>query len=232
MYFHRFVGVADGCLSYNAKSRIYLFMETQVYRNYVLLSLGMFQEWRQLSRIHLRDLVPAYTSLEVKMLGSKTATIINPDIFQNLPYHTFLDLSNNLLTTLTSNFFDSLTNVSSVSLGFNSLTFLPEDVFFNLNLFHIDLGDNKLESLPEKIFKKIIKIIARTYFFMICGTFYGLLDVYKIILRGNRLSQISVEWFKNTSKLRIFEMRNNHIENNFPEHIFSECLIFERFGVG
>ncbi|UYV67504.1 hypothetical protein LAZ67_5000955 [Cordylochernes scorpioides] len=95
------------------------------------------------------------TNLRVRTLifSSKTVTTINPDILQNLPYLTFLDLSNNLLTTLTFNFFNSLTNVSSVSLGLNSLTFLPEDVFFKLNLFHIDLGDNKLESLPEKIFK-------------------------------------------------------------------------------
>ncbi|UYV67502.1 hypothetical protein LAZ67_5000948 [Cordylochernes scorpioides] len=191
------------------------------------------------------------TNLRVRTLifSSKTATIINPDIFQNLPYLTFLDLSNNLLTTLTSNFFDSLTNVSSVSLGFNSLTFLPEDVFFKLNLFHIDLGDNKLESLPEKIFKgqfgiknmliprnkltvlpehifddqKAVRYLDLTQNNLLSlspGAFYGLLDVYKIIVRGNRLSEISGEWFKNTSKLYIFDMSDNPIVNNIPEHLF------------
>ncbi|UYV67500.1 hypothetical protein LAZ67_5000944 [Cordylochernes scorpioides] len=151
------------------------------------------------------------TNLKVRHLRfhSEMVDFINPVLFENLPYLTYLDLSKNLLKSMPSNFFDSITNITKFLIKENKLENLPEDLFVKLKLDLIDFNNNQLESLPEKIFERQFDLIS--------------LDLSK-----NKLASLPEHIFDDLKSLKNLELSDNKITFIFPKAFYDKMIQEEK----
>ncbi|UYV81683.1 Tl [Cordylochernes scorpioides] len=173
---------------------------------------------------------------------SRDITSVNPKLFENLPLLAYIDISKTHISTLPFNLFDSITNVISVNLENNKITFLNGEIFSKLSLTYINLGFNEFETLQKKLFKsqfKLESLIIKnnklthlpTNIFedlyslknldlsnnklesLAPNVFQGLGSINEILLKSNIIKEISEEWFKNATKLSNFDISKNRIVN-------------------
>ncbi len=76
-------------------------------------------------------------------------TSLNP----NIKYLNFSNLTNDSISNLPDQIFNSFTNLESLDLKNNSISSLPNQVFNSLsNLEYLDLGNNSISNLHNSVF--------------------------------------------------------------------------------
>ena len=95
-----------------------------------------------------------YTSLEYISIQYSGLIDIEPGAFADIASQlTYLDLSDNAITTIKSHYFTGLTSVNKLELQFNSISELEEGSFTDLtSLDTLLVGDNQISYLPDSIF--------------------------------------------------------------------------------
>ncbi len=107
---------------------------------------------------------------------------------------TSLDLSNELIRSISAGDFDDLTALTTLNLSSNSLSSLPSGIFDDLTaLTTLDLSSNSLSSLPSDIFEKLTKLTT--------------LDLYE-----NSLSTLPSGLFKGLTALSSLFIEDNTVD--------------------
>ncbi|MCG9129139.1 cadherin domain-containing protein [Candidatus Poribacteria bacterium] len=138
---------------------------------------------------------------------------------------TWLDLSNQSITSLKSGDFDGMLSLRTLNLDNNELINLPEDIFDDLgSLKYLSLNDNKLTDLPNGIFSNLIALTGLDIFNNDLSSlpnevFDGLSSITSISLNDNELVSLSNNLFDGLITLSSLFLSNNKL-TNLPVGIF------------
>ncbi len=114
---------------------------------------------------------------------------------------TSLNLGYNSITALKSGDFSGLSSLRILNIENNGLTSLPEDVFDELSsLALLNINDNGLTNLPEDVFD-------------------GLSSLESLNIHNNGLTSLPEDVFDGLSSLRILNIENNGL-TSLPEDVF------------
>ncbi|KPJ18286.1 Chaoptin [Papilio machaon] len=118
-----------------------------------------------------------------------------------------LDLSHNLIETVSRSFFESFSkHVRQILLSYNRLVHVDASGFGHLpRLLNLDLHHNNISTIRRKSFAELVSL--------------QILD-----LSDNRLNQLSVEQFYNLQKLRHLRLESNEIRA-LPRDCFKNTLL-------
>ena len=158
-------------------------------------------------------------------LSSKGITSLSSDDFDSLSNLQTLYLNKNDLSNLPEDIFAGLSNLRTLYLNKNDLSSLPEDIFAGLsNLRTLYLNKNDLTSLPEDIFAGLSNLRAlylnkNNLSSLPQNIFTGLSDLDKLSLDKNDLSSLPENIFTGLSDLRVLYLNKNNL-NSLPEDIF------------
>ncbi|XP_078399637.1 leucine-rich repeat and transmembrane domain-containing protein 1 [Cetorhinus maximus] len=109
-----------------------------------------------------------------------------------MPQLQVLDLSNNIISNLSSNTFDGLHNLLNLNLANNSINYMDNKILHaTQNLKQLDLSFNNLTSLPEGLFKNQKNL-----------TWLG--------MHQNRLHQLDTTHLDSLSNLQVLLLQKNH----------------------
>ena len=105
-------------------------------------------------------MIPNVKSLDMSNnhLGGYLREISNQDMLINMTNLIYLNLSWNDITKLPRNILSGLSNLKSVSLAYNSLSYLNISFEYLTSLSILDLRQNKIVSLPIKLLEQIKEI--------------------------------------------------------------------------
>ncbi|KAI4487768.1 hypothetical protein M0802_011873 [Mischocyttarus mexicanus] len=134
------------------------------------------------------------------ILSNNGLSNISKDFFNSFPYLEWLDLSDNNLI-LTVHTFNKIPNVKHLDLNNNELKMIDPEFLYNLyRLEFLDLTDNHLVELKNNVFNKLVSL-------------------KKLILEGNDLTQVSSTIFNKLRKLENLDISfNNFI--SIPSNLF------------
>lgn len=161
-------------------------------------SLERFQLW------HLK-----FKSIKGKIDGSQTLKV--------------LVLRNTGVEQLSSDCFESLSQLKNLNLEDNHLKVLEQSIFEkNVQLEELYLNNNRLSSLPEQIFQQNTKL--KTLFIpfnkiteLPQQLLSALNDLEEFSVAINQISTIPVDFFKNNQKLRAISFTGNKIKHLDPQ---------------
>ncbi len=129
--------------------------------------------------------------------------------FSNL---TWLDLSNNQLSTLPDSF-SNLSNLTWLDLSNNRLSTLPESITNLFNLTTLDLSNNRLSTLPNS-FSNLSKLtwlyLSNNHLSTLPNSFSNLSKLIRLYLSNNRLSTLPNS-FSNLFDLTRVNLSNNQL---------------------
>ena len=139
------------------------------------------------------------------------------DIFDNLTQLTRLYLDDNNLSTLPSDIFDNLTQLTRLWLGGNQLSTLPSDIFDNLTqLSLLSLGGNQFSTLPSDIFDNLTQLTQlhlgdNQLSTLPSDIFDNLTQLTELQLWDNELSTLPSGIFDNLTQLTELSLANNNL---------------------
>lgn len=151
-------------------------------------------------------------ALEELDLSNCNLSEIHQDAFANMPELSYINLSNNQLSTFDSNIFLKLESLVELQLANNKFTKIPEEIFSNnTDLSTLNLSNNPLKKFevrnPSNLEDLILNSCELTEF---TGgenlEFLGKLD-----LSNNSLSVLPVETFYKMSELENLDLSNNKL---------------------
>ncbi|GLV38110.1 meiotic 9 [Carabus blaptoides fortunei] len=157
-------------------------------------------------------------SLQTVIFRFCNISTIHPDAFLKLTELTYLDLSNNKISTLNKHTFKGNRQLSSLILTKNLIKQIDNELFRNLkSLIKFDIGYNKLERIDRHAF---VRNEALKY-----------LDV-----RGNSLTEIDGNIIKELVNLRTFYHHGNPwicdcFLNRLREIVLNKNIIYELYNV-
>ena len=137
-----------------------------------------------------------------------------------------LYLSNNKLTSLPDNIFNSLTQLQTLRLYDNNLTSLPENIFNSLiRLQTLSLYSNNLSSLPENIFNSLTQLqelyLSNNNFVSLSYNIFNSLTQLQILtLYQNKLTSLPENIFNSLTQLQDLTLSSNNL-SSLPENIFN-----------
>jgi hypothetical protein len=139
---------------------VVIFLLNQINRLKILLfsKLGDNQvvcSGRALSKFggNNREIFNLQNGANTYQLNNKGIECIFPDIFQDIVSLSKIDLSHNLISSLTGKQFKGLTSLKELFLDNNKLSSLPKDLLKGLNsLKFVNLSDNMLHSIDKSFF--------------------------------------------------------------------------------
>ncbi|KAM9328421.1 leucine-rich repeat-containing G-protein coupled receptor 5-like [Pholidichthys leucotaenia] len=150
------------------------------------------------------------------------------DIPSNLGVFTsYLDLSMNNLTVLSSGALSSLHFLEELRLAGNDLSTIPRGVFTGLyNLKVLMLQNNQLRSVPVEAFNNLhnlqsLRLDANHISSVPTGCFSGLRSLRHLWLDDNSLTEVPVEALSELSALQAMTLALNHI-HHIPDKAFSK----------
>jgi len=133
---------------------------------------------------------------KVKVLSADTFSLLGNNLL-------VLSFDDNELEFIYSRAFDGLTQLKSLSLGDNKMTFLPGDTFTKMpNLTILILRRSNLSSLFSRLFDKLICL-------------------KRLDLSGNNLMHLPVGFLRNSAQLRYFDLSDNNLTT------LSSCTLSE-----
>lgn len=147
---------------------------------------------------------------------------VNMSVFMS-----YLDLSMNNLTVLSSGDFSSLHFLEELRLAGNELSLIPEGTFMGLyNLKVLMLQNNQLTSVPEEAFNNLhnlqsLRLDANHISSVPSGCFSGLRSLRHLWLDDNSLTEVPVDALSELPALQAMTLALNHI-SYVPDHAFSK----------
>ena len=148
-------------------------------------------------------------------LSNESISSLSSDDFDGLPNLRELHLSNNDLSSLPADVFAGLPNLRELHLNNNNLSSLPADVFAGLsNLEELRIYNNNLSSLPANLFAglsnlKSIWIYGNNLSSLPADMFAGLSNLEQILLSGNQLSSLPADIFSGLPELKWLSLSDN-----------------------
>ncbi|XP_030576046.1 leucine-rich repeat-containing G-protein coupled receptor 5 [Archocentrus centrarchus] len=142
-------------------------------------------------------------------------------------FTSYLDLSMNNLTVLSSGALSNLHFLEELRLAGNDLTFIPRGAFTGLyNLKVLMLQNNQLRSVPAEAFNNLhnlqsLRLDANHISSVPTGCFSGLRSLRHLWLDDNSLREVPVEALGELSALQAMTLALNHI-SHIPDHAFSK----------
>ncbi|XP_076578835.1 leucine-rich repeat-containing G-protein coupled receptor 5-like [Chaetodon auriga] len=150
------------------------------------------------------------------------------EIPSNLSVFTsYLDLSMNNLTVLSSGALSNLHFLEELRLAGNDLSFIPRGAFTGLyNLKVLMLQNNQLKSVPAEAFNNLhnlqsLRLDANHISSVPIGCFSGLRSLRHLWLDDNSLTEVPVEALNELPALQAMTLALNHI-SHIPDHAFSK----------
>ncbi|XP_030006694.1 leucine-rich repeat-containing G-protein coupled receptor 5-like isoform X2 [Sphaeramia orbicularis] len=150
------------------------------------------------------------------------------EIPSNLSVFTsYLDLSMNNLTVLSSGDFSNLHFLEELRLAGNDLSFIPRGAFSGLyNLKVLMLQNNQLRSVPDEAFNNLhnlqsLRLDANHISSVPSGCFSGLRSLRHLWLDDNSLTEVPVAALNELPALQAMTLALNHI-SHVPDHAFSK----------
>uniref|UniRef100_A0A4W6D0U0 Leucine rich repeat containing G protein-coupled receptor 5 n=1 Tax=Lates calcarifer TaxID=8187 RepID=A0A4W6D0U0_LATCA len=150
------------------------------------------------------------------------------EIPSNLSVFTsYLDLSMNNLTVLSSGSLSNLHFLEELRLAGNDLSFIPRGAFAGLyNLKVLMLQNNQLRSVPAEAFNNLhnlqsLRLDANHISSVPSGCFSGLRSLRHLWLDDNSLTEVPAEALSDLSALQAMTLALNHI-SHIPDHVFSK----------
>uniref|UniRef100_UPI0037E9A884 leucine-rich repeat-containing G-protein coupled receptor 5-like n=1 Tax=Semicossyphus pulcher TaxID=241346 RepID=UPI0037E9A884 len=150
------------------------------------------------------------------------------EIPSNLSVFTsYLDLSMNNLTVLSSGALSNLHFLEELRLAGNDLSFIPRGAFTGLyNLKVLMLQNNQLKSVPAEAFNNLhnlqsLRLDANHISSVPVGCFSGLRSLRHLWLDDNSLTGVPVEALSDLPALQAMTLALNHI-SHVPDHAFSK----------
>jgi hypothetical protein len=120
-----------------------------------------------------------------------------------------LNLSDNQITTIPENVFDSLVSIKYLDLSNNDIKSIPNSMFSLTSLTRLDISYNKLRYL--------------------CSAFNRMPYLKRLILDHNRICGIAYDAFKYMTYIRYIDLSYNHLrEYHFPYDAFSSKIWLRR----
>ena len=156
-------------------------------------------------------------------------TRLPKDVFRQAHYVKWINLSRNLLTDLSKNFFKhQRESLIHLDLSHNSLTLLDKNLFANLSkLSFLDLSQNKLETLHPKAFEGLKQLkdlnLGHNQITNIHPVIFShLINLQSLILSGNRLRSIEPNTFSNLASLSHLLLDLNQLNHPLDQKIFAK----------
>ncbi|XP_044041324.1 leucine-rich repeat-containing G-protein coupled receptor 5-like isoform X3 [Siniperca chuatsi] len=150
------------------------------------------------------------------------------EIPSNLSVFTsYLDLSMNNLTVLSSGALSNLHFLEELRLAGNDLSFIPRGAFTGLyNLKVLMLQNNQLKTVPAEAFSNLhnlqsLRLDANHISGVPVGCFSGLRSLRHLWLDDNSLTEVPVEALGELPALQAMTLALNHI-SHVPDHAFSK----------
>ncbi|XP_033470847.2 leucine-rich repeat-containing G-protein coupled receptor 5-like isoform X1 [Epinephelus lanceolatus] len=150
------------------------------------------------------------------------------EIPSNLSVFTsYLDLSMNNLTVLSSGALTNLHFLEELRLAGNDLSFIPRGAFTGLyNLKVLMLQNNQLMSVPAEAFNNLhnlqsLRLDANHISSVPTGCFSGLRSLRHLWLDDNSLTEVPAEALSELPALQAMTLALNHI-SHVPDHAFSK----------
>ena len=172
------------------------------------------------------DVTEAHLATITSLDLSWSSLTLKTGDFSGLSALTTLSLGGNDLTSLPEGVFSGLSALTTLNLSGNDLTSLPEGVFSGLSaLTTINLNSNDLTSLPEGVFSSLsalttINLNSNDLTSLPEGVFSGLSALTTLDLRNNDLTSLPEGVFSGLSALTTLDLRNNDL-TSLPEGVFS-----------
>lgn len=159
-------------------------------------------------------------------------------ILEQVPKTSVLNMSKNFITTLETGAFNSLSNLREVNLQFNNISELQDGIFASnkalvkLDLSHnnisivgdafpvsslamkdLNLHDNKLRGLNFKLPKalQVLDLSSNLISSIERDVFFGMLNLNRLFLNGNRLKIIPLGCFRDLIHLRELNLAENEV---------------------
>ncbi|XP_070784938.1 leucine-rich repeat-containing G-protein coupled receptor 5-like [Enoplosus armatus] len=142
-------------------------------------------------------------------------------------FASYLDLSMNNLTVLSSGALSNLHFLEELRLAGNDLSFIPRGAFTGLyNLKVLMLQNNQLKSVPAEAFKNLhnlqsLRLDANHISSVPIGCFSGLRSLRHLWLDDNSLTEVPAEALGELPALQAMTLALNHI-SHVPDHAFSK----------
>lgn len=136
--------------------------------------------------------------------GAEKFEYMVENISETFPNLEIIQISHTSLKSLPKKSFQSLHNLTRLSLYSNFLSSLDEDIFDNLeNLLVLCLENNKIESFPPKIFSRLS-------------------NLQSLLLNRNQITHLDADLFKNNKILKGLFLHYNQI-TSLSSKIFASC---------
>ncbi|XP_063761481.1 leucine-rich repeat-containing G-protein coupled receptor 5-like isoform X2 [Eleginops maclovinus] len=142
-------------------------------------------------------------------------------------FTSYLDLSMNNLTALTSGALTNLHFLEELRLAGNDLSIIPRGAFSGLyNLKVLMLQNNQLTSVPAEAFNNLhnlqsLRLDANHISSVPAGCFSGLRSLRHLWLDDNSLTEVPAAALKELPALQAMTLALNHI-SHVPDHAFSK----------
>ncbi|CAG2103310.1 unnamed protein product [Medioppia subpectinata] len=160
--------------------------------------------------IHLKQLVLHHNNIDSLL---NTSTDLYPEIES-------IDLSNNQLTTIVSNFFaNHSSHLNSINLSNNRITSIEKNSFDNLtHLEVLRLSKNRISSVPKELFRKLTALkeldLSRNRLESLEGlVFHGMESLQTLKLRKNQLTNLFDGAFWGLNKIQFLYLDHNNLSS-------------------
>lgn len=176
---------------------------------------------------------------ELHLNGNKIKSIAASfTVYQNLRY---LDMSQNLLSSLGSENFSEQKELLVLHLNSNRITELKSKAFHGLSeLKVLRLDGNQIEEIADDVFEPLYSLenldLSRNRISVLSSSaFSGLGNLKELLLRDNRLTRIPSDSFQNVPKLRSLDLGMNFMyvvpKNSFQHLRHLQVLSLDGCGI-
>ncbi|CAH2083536.1 unnamed protein product [Euphydryas editha] len=211
---------------------------------------GLFKHTPNIGRLDLYankllglsdDLFTGLQKLEQIFIFDNNAPLkLENQTFSNLPSLYNLKLYRSFIEHIPAELFVNTTNLKTLSLQGNNITYLPNNIFKSvklndLNLSHnnigylysdvfleqssmteLKLGNNDLKSLPVGLFSnmnslKVLDLGYNSIGYLNKSTFNGLVSLTELLLTRNRIEQLDQAIFDFTTSLEVLDLSMNNL---------------------
>lgn len=127
---------------------------------------------------------------------------------------TYLDLSNNLISTINVQFTQYFKQLKEITFRRNKIVNFSEYLVFNLkSIQKLDLSSNALDfCLAKTIYlPNLVSLILEKNFIKKCDRFLYLIKLKNLDFSYNQLEYLPNEFFSNLTSLQLFNIQNNKI---------------------
>ena len=163
-----------------------------------------------------------FYELEVLILEGNSLSIVTPTICDNLPQLQVLDVSDNILTNLTSDVFKGQCEkqLLVIDLRKNKLTYYAHDVFsLTVNLKYLNLNENKLVHIRNTTLLEEPSLGKNQTSNLTSGVFDSLGNLIRLDLSDNNIAALPAGVFESLGNLTYLDLSDNNI-SALPAGVF------------